>query len=152
MTDIIGIDHVYVTVRDLETSESFYDRVFVETFAFRKNEFVIGGDRHVQYFNRDFGFVLRPARVAADHEPYAPGLHHFCLRVDSAADVHRTVERLRKCGIHASPAKLYPEYAYDYTATFFEDPDGIRLEVTNYRDERRDRHDHWDEIDPRSAE
>jgi hypothetical protein len=25
----------------------------------------------------------------------------------------------------------------------FTDPDGIRLEVTNYRQERRERHDNW---------
>jgi hypothetical protein len=70
MTDVIGIDHIYVTVSNLE---------------------------------RHFGFVLRPSRVPARHEPYSPGLHHFCLRVDSAADVH----------------------------------------VTNYREERRNRHDRW---------
>ncbi len=29
----------------------------------------------------------------------------------------------------------------DYTATFFTDPDGVRLEVTTYRPERRERHD-----------
>jgi glyoxylase I family protein len=28
---------------------------------------------------------------------------------------------------------------------FFTDPDGVRLEVTNYRQERRDRHDRWDD-------
>ena len=35
--------------------------------------------------------------------------------------------------------RLYPEYAPDYYATFFSDPDGIRLEITNYRQERRKR-------------
>jgi hypothetical protein len=46
-------------------------------------------------------------------------------------------------GIAASEAKNYPEYAPDYWATFFTDPDGTRLEVTNYRQERRERHDNW---------
>jgi hypothetical protein len=45
--------------------------------------------------------------------------------------------------IDASETQMYPEYAPDYAATFFQDPDGIRLEVTNYRQERRDRHDKW---------
>jgi catechol 2,3-dioxygenase-like lactoylglutathione lyase family enzyme len=143
MTDVIGIDHIYVTVSDLEASEQFYDRVMIETLSFRKNEFTIAGDRHIQYFNRHFGFVLRPSRVSARHEPYSPGLHHLCLRVDSAADVHSVVNQLRELGVSTTEPKLYPEYANDYTATFFEDPDGTRLEVTNYRQERRDRHDHW---------
>lgn len=30
---------------------------------------------------------------------------------------------------------LYPEYAPDYYAIFFSDPDGIRLELTNFRQE-----------------
>ncbi|PYJ97601.1 MAG: glyoxalase, partial [Verrucomicrobia bacterium] len=32
----------------------------------------------------------------------------------------------------------------DYYAIFFSDPDGIRLEVTNYRQERRNRFDDWE--------
>lgn len=38
---------------------------------------------------------------------------------------------IRKAGIDATPARLFPEYAPDYTATFFSDPDGIRVEVIN---------------------
>jgi catechol 2,3-dioxygenase-like lactoylglutathione lyase family enzyme len=143
MTEVIGIDHIYIAVSDLERSERFYDRVMTGVLAFRKNKFEIAGDPHVQYFNRHFGFVLRPSRVNTRHEPYAPGLHHFCLRVDSAAEVHAVADRLRAIGIDATEPKLYPEYAGDYVATFFDDPDGIRLEVTNYRQERRQRHDNW---------
>jgi transcriptional regulator of acetoin/glycerol metabolism len=42
--------------------------------------------------------------------------------------------------------RLYPEYASDYMAVFLTDPDGMRLEITNYRDERRYRHAHWHEL------
>jgi catechol 2,3-dioxygenase-like lactoylglutathione lyase family enzyme len=145
MAEVIGIDHIYVTVSDLAKSERFYDRVLGVVLGFCKNEFVLGGDRHIQYFNRHFGFVLRPARLHAVHEPYSAGLHHFCFRVDSKAEVQTVAKELRKHGIDATAAKLHPQYAPDYTATFFKDPDGIRLEVTNYRQERRDRHDFWDE-------
>jgi catechol 2,3-dioxygenase-like lactoylglutathione lyase family enzyme len=143
LTDVIGIDHIYITVSDLAASEQFYDQVMITVLGFRKNKFSLGGDPHIQYFNRHFGFVLRPSRGLARHEPYAPGLHHFCLRVDSATDVDRVARELRAVGVNATEPKLYPDYASDYTATFFESPDGIRLEVTNYRQERRDRHDHW---------
>lgn len=143
MAEAIGIDHIYIAVSDLDTSERFYDRVMIETLGFRKNKFSISGDPHIQYFNRHFGFVLRPARVSSKHEPYSPGLHHFCLRVESIAEVHAVASQLRALGINATEARSYAEYARDYVATFFEDPDGIRLEVTNYRQERRDRHDRW---------
>jgi glyoxylase I family protein len=143
MTEVIGIDHIYITVSDLQRSEAFYDRVLLEALSFRKNKFTLGGDPHVQYFNRHFGYVLRPTRNSSEHDPYSPGLHHFCLRVESVADVVAVANQLRAAGVEASEAKLYSEYAPDYWATFFTDPDGIRLEVTNYRQERRDRHDQW---------
>lgn len=143
MPEVIGIDHIYIAVSDLARAESFYDRVLLETLGFRKSRFALGGEPHVQYFNRHFGYVLRPCRGAAQHEPYAPGLHHLCLRVESDEEVVYVANRLRSQGVEASEAKRYPEYAPDYMATFFTDPDGIRLEVTNYRQERRDRHDNW---------
>ena len=146
MTEVTGIDHIYVAVSDLALSEAFYDRVMLEALSFRKNRCAIDGDQHVQYFNRHFGYVLRPARVKSRHDSYAPGLHHFCFRVESAADVVALAKQLRGAGIEASEAKLYAEYAPDYWATFFNDPDGVRLEVTNYRQERRDRHDRWDQL------
>jgi len=110
------------------------------------NSFEIGGDPHVQYYNRHFGYVLRPARVSRAHEPYSPGLHHLCLRVDSVDDVVAVSQALRAAGVDATEAHLHPGYAPDYWATFFTDPDGVRLEVTNYRAERRERHDQWDEL------
>ena len=145
MPEVMGIEHVYLTVSDLGVSERFYDRLMVQALGFRKNNFTLAGDPHVQYFNRQFGFVLRPARAAVKHDPYAPGLHHLCLRVDSAADVHAAAQQFERLGIEATEARLYPEYAPDYVATFLEDPDGVRLEIANFRQERRDRHDNWDE-------
>jgi catechol 2,3-dioxygenase-like lactoylglutathione lyase family enzyme len=145
MPEVIGIDHIYISVSDIARSEDFYDRV-MPILGFRKNAFAIGGDPHVQYFNRHFGYVLRPARNNIPHDPYAPGLHHLCFRVKDAADVHETAEKLRTAGIDASAPKLFREYAEDYHATFFTDPDGLRLEVTNYRAERRQRHDEWDKL------
>ena len=101
----------------------------------------MGGEPHVQYFNRHFGYVLRPSRTQQAHDAYAPGLHHFCLRVESIEDVIAVTTTLRAAGVEASEARVYPEYSPDYWATFFTDPDGLRLEVTNYRLERRKRHD-----------
>ena len=67
--------------------------------------------------------------------------------MDSIAEVDEVATALQARGIAASPARCYPEYAPDYWASFFTDPDGIRLEVTNYRAERRARHDRWDDPD-----
>ena len=141
MTEVIGIDHIYITVSDFQRAESFYDQVLLEVLGFQKNKFTLEGEPHIQYFNRHFGYVLRPSRNFHKHDAYAAGLHHFCFRVESVADVVAVAHQLRAAGIEASEAKLYSEYAPDYWATYFNDPDGICLEVTNYRQERRDRHD-----------
>ena len=152
MPDVIGIDHIYIAVANLQRSEAFYD-VVMPLLGFRKNTFVLAGEPHVQYFNRHLGYVLRPARIshaaishaAISHADtaYAPGLHHLCWRVDSSSDVAELALQLQQAGIAVTAAESYPEYAPDYVACFLSDPDGIRLEITNYRLERRDRHDHW---------
>lgn len=147
MAEIIGVDHIYLTVSDMDRSEKFYD-VVMDIIGFRKNRFQIGAENHIQYYNRHFGYVLRPARVTSQHDPYAPGLHHLCLRVESEKEVQALARRLKERGISVSEPKRYPEYAPDYFAVFFSDPDGIRLEITNYRQERRQRHDNWEYIEP----
>jgi glyoxylase I family protein len=141
--EVTGIDHIYIAVSDLPRSEKFYDTVLLDTLDFRKNTFALGGEPHIQYFNRHFGYVLRPSATKARPDVLQPGLHHLCLRVDTPADVAAVAARLRKAGIDASNAKLYPIYAPDYWASYLTDPDGIRLEITNYRQERRERHDNW---------
>jgi len=147
MPEVIGIDHLYITVSDLERSEKFYDAVMT-VLGFRKSRFQLGGEKHIQYYNRYFGYVLRPARSRALHDSYAPGLHHLCLRVQGEKEVREAAIRLKALGIPVSEPKLYPEYAPDYVAVFFSDPDGLRLEITNYRQERQQRHDHWETSEP----
>lgn len=142
MTEVLGIDHVFLTVRDVEESRRFYD-VVMKVLGFRGGTFEIDGEVHASWYNRHFGFVLRPARSDAAHDPYAAGLHHFCLRVDGPEDVDDVARALAEAGIEVSEPRLYPQYAPDYYAVFFDDPDGIRLEVTNYRRERRERFEHW---------
>ena len=124
--------------------ERFYDCV-MRILGFRKNTFTNEGDHHIQYYNRHFGFVLRPARGnQSRYDALAPGLHHFCFRVEDSASVDAIAKRFAEDGVTCSSPQLYPEYAPDYYAIFFSDPDGIRLEVTNYREERRKRFDDWE--------
>jgi catechol 2,3-dioxygenase-like lactoylglutathione lyase family enzyme len=142
--EVIGIDHLYLAVRDLARSVVFYDRVMT-VLGYRKVESTIGSDPHVHYYNRQFGFSLRPARPGTPpHDPYAPGLHHFCFRVADEAAVDLAVAELRAAGVEATEPRCYPEYAPDYYAAFLVDPDGIRLEVTNFREQRRQRMRDWD--------
>jgi hypothetical protein len=65
-------------------------------------------------------------------------------RGDTVADVAQAAHALQAADIAATDAQLYP----DYWATFFTDPDGIRLEITNYRLQRRQRHDARESLPP----
>jgi len=147
--EVVGIDHIYIAVRDLARSERFYDRV-MGVLGFRKRRSEISGDPHLHYYNRQFGFSLRPARAGLPaHDPYAPGLHHFCFRVEDEKAVDEAAAALEGCGVEATRPAYYPQYAPDYYATFFRDPDGVRLEITNFREERRRRMQAWESEEER---
>ena len=141
---VTTIDHVYVAVRDMAVSEPFYDTV-MRLLGFRKGTAPIAGERHAHYFNQVTQYTIRPAR-GGQHDAYAPGLHHLCFRVASQGEVEAVATALGGCGIPASVPRLYPEYAEDYYATFFADPDGIRLEVCAERWMRTAVRDRWAEL------
>ncbi|MGH7822721.1 MAG: VOC family protein [Candidatus Binatia bacterium] len=145
MIDIGGIDHVYVAVSDLARSEAFYDGV-MKLLGFRKGTRPIAGERHAHYFNRETQYTIRPARGDAAHDPYSAGLHHLCFRAGGRAEVDEAYRGLRRLGIAASEPSLYPEYADDYYATFFDDPDGIRLEIVALRRMRTLVREKWDRL------
>lgn len=142
---VTTVDHVYVAVRDLDRSEPFYDDV-MRLLGFRKGTTPIAGERHAHYFNRVMQYTIRPARGGV-HDPYAPGLHHLCFRVATRGEVDAVAAALVARGIAAASApRLYPEYAEDYYATFFTDPDGIRLEVCAERWLRTAVRERWTEL------
>jgi glyoxylase I family protein len=138
MMDVIGLDHIYVTVSDFVRAQGFYDAVMA-MLGFRKGDKVVGGEPHAHYFNRVLQYTIRPAHTAdVAHNPYAPGLHHICFQVRDRMAVDEVCRALRGLGIEATEPRAYAEYNPDYYATFFSDPDGLRLEVvcrTPYRDE-----------------
>jgi glyoxylase I family protein len=142
--EVIGIDHVFVAVRDMERSEAFYDRV-MSVLGFRKGRGTMAGDPHLFYHNRQLVYALRPAREGSPaHDPYAPGLHHLCMRVADEEAVDRAARELAERGVETTEPRYYPEYGPDYYAIFLEDPDGIRLEVMNFRELRRKIMYDWD--------
>ncbi|HME71480.1 MAG TPA: VOC family protein [Myxococcota bacterium] len=127
--EVLGLDHLYITVSDLRRSERFYDAI-MERLGFRKGDSAIGGDPHAHYFNRRLQYTIRQARSStAHHDPYSPGLHHVCFQVANRGPVDEAHRELTRLGVAATEPREYPEYNDDYYATFFSDPDGIRLEV-----------------------
>jgi glyoxylase I family protein len=140
--NITGIDHIYLAVTDFDRSEKFYDRV-MEALGFKKSDEWLHGEAHAHYLRPTLQISLRPARSATPHDSYAAGLHHLCLQAATKADVDAAHQALIALGIAATPPRLYPEYNAEYYATFFEDPDGIRLEIVGRTGTRQTLADRW---------
>lgn len=141
--EVLGVDHIYVTVSDLERSTAYYDKV-MKALGFRKGTGHVGGQPHVHYFNRALQYTLRPARAGAPaHDAYVPGLHHLCFQVRDASAVDEAVASLKRLGIAIGEPQLRPAYGADYYAAYFKDPDGIELEIVNRTRLRSIINDNW---------
>jgi catechol 2,3-dioxygenase-like lactoylglutathione lyase family enzyme len=133
------IDHIQITVRDMNVAIPFYDR-FLPLLGFdlqKKCSAVI--DEHefhvVEYVHPRLAFAItspRPA-VAADavHRRRPGALHHLAFRAESRADVDRLLVELKQIGaIIVSEPRNYPEYVpQPYYALFFKDLEGIKYEI-----------------------
>ena len=147
LPEILGVDHIYLSIADFERSRVFYDRL-MKSLGFKKGTFPIGGESHCHYYNRNFQITIRPARSRrSKHDSYSPGLHHLCLRVANRAEVDDIARRLRAMGIATEGPRLWPEYSSDYYAVFFSDPDGIRLEVMNHTERRKTVRRLWNQLE-----
>ena len=144
---LTSVDHIYLSVSNFERSEKFYDAV-MEPLGFRKGTTAIAGEPHCHYYNRDFQITIRPARATdRAHEPYALGLHHLCMRAPDREAVDEAARIMTSIGIAIDGPRLCPEYAPDYYAVFFSDPDGIRLEIVNHFKRRHTVRERWDELE-----
>jgi catechol 2,3-dioxygenase-like lactoylglutathione lyase family enzyme len=143
--EVIGVDHIYLTVSDFAKAEAFYDKVLA-LLDYRKLDAPIGGDPHRHYFNKVMQISIRPSR-GGTHDPYAPGLHHLCLQLMDNAAIDKAADLLRAAGITVTEPAFYPQYADDYYAVFFSDPDGIRHELVARRARRKMVAERYDELD-----
>lgn len=139
------IDHIHITVSDLERAERFYDRFLPllgfdlkhkETTQVPEHEY-----RIIEYHHRNFSFgIVNPRPVFRDEtvNRRKPGaIHHIAFTVSARAEVDRLYERVREIGaVIVHPPQMYPEYCEDYYAFFFKDPEGIELEIV-YLDRSR---------------
>ena len=119
--------HVGLNVSDLGRSTRFYREVFgfevsAESAApGREYAFLTQGDTLV--------LTLWPQSQGAA-SVRSPGLHHLSFQVPSIEDVHRAAERVAAQGGRIHHGGIVPHReGGDSGGLFFEDPDGIRLEI-----------------------
>ncbi len=140
-----GIDHIYLSVRNFPQSEAFYDKV-MRTLGLKKGTKAIAGEPHAHYLAPSFQLSIRPARSEDEFDAYRSGLHHLCFQATSREAVDECRGRLAEAGVACTEPAFYPEYHPEYYATFFEDPDAIRLEVVCRTSNRDILADRWDDL------
>lgn len=128
MASINGIAHIQLSVRSMERSVPFYRKLLpsleMAILVDRPDFFYcIGGRTGVAIAPIDPEFAAQP------HHQRRAGLHHFCFRARSRADVdaiHQTALELQAKIIRAPQES---DWAPGYYSVLFEDPDGIRIEA-----------------------
>ena len=131
------IDHIEITVRDMNVAVAFYDKL-LPLLGFdiqRKSTAVIEEhDKHVvSYEHPQLGFAITSPRRRFENDRVhrrKPGsLHHLAFKAASREEVDGLYTALQT--IVAAPRE-YPEYTPEgYYAVYFKDPDGIKYEVVS---------------------
>jgi catechol 2,3-dioxygenase-like lactoylglutathione lyase family enzyme len=136
------VDHLQITVRDLDRAAAFYDRL-MPLLGFdpaRRTSAVV--ERHdfrvVEYGHPRLCFAITSPRSAFAEEKVhrrRPGaLHHLAFKAGSREEVDRLHERLVAIGATiVTPPREYPEYTpAGYYALYFKDPEGMKYEIVTY--------------------
>lgn len=145
---VLGVDHVSVTVADLERSLRFYRDLLgisvlgtgieespsvtavvgVERARFRYGDLDLGDGRILELLQ-----YLSPQGTPHRPNVYDPGSGHLALRVD---DLDAMLGRLKKEGIEArsEPVELdEPAWWSGARVVYLTDPDGVTVELVERR-------------------
>ena len=115
---MITLDHIVVLVRSLERSLPWY-AVLLDALGFEKTR------DHV-WWNGSVALDHKQAEEGTrDYERYGPGLNHLGFRAPDRA----AFEAVRKAMVAARLEVPEIQTFGDEIATFFKDPDGMRIEV-----------------------
>ena len=126
------IHHVRIAVSNLSESAAFYTQllgVLGYRIAHQSAEKISFHHRHSQ-----FAFIVSQASNVSDQydSRNGPGLHHLAFCASCKDEVDRVFRDVLSGSKHIrilDPPCECPEYSPGYYAVFFEDPDGIKLEI-----------------------
>lgn len=127
-----AIDHVSLTVRNLQAVLGFYEAVFaalgIERVYEREDAVGYGARNRPGDDGHTYLSIYRSAAASADPR------RHWCFRAASAAQVRAFhAAGLAAGGRDAGAPGLRPHYHERYYAAFLEDPEGNRVEAVCHR-------------------
>ena len=137
-----AIDHIQITVGDLDQAVEFYDRLMPllgfklemrSRVALPEHDF-----EAVEYSHPRLAFaVSSPRQVLRGEKVHRrrPGsLHHLAFRAKSRAEVDELYQKIVGIGaVIVSEPREYPEYTpVGYYAFFFKDREGMKYEIVSH--------------------
>jgi catechol 2,3-dioxygenase-like lactoylglutathione lyase family enzyme len=128
----VGLHHVDIVVSSLERSLPLYRDLLRPLGYVAAYEFVGERGEPVWYLDGEgvgASLGLREAQAGVEHDRYAVGLHHLAFEASSREMVDERYRWARDQGLEIESAPQEWPYVPGYYATFFHDPDGLKLEV-----------------------
>jgi len=123
---ILRLDHLVLTVADIDSSCRFYERVLgmkVVTFA--------GGRKALSFGQQKINLHQRGKAFEPKAHMPMPGSADICFI--AATQLIEVIEHLRHCGVPVLEGPVQRTGATGpITSVYFRDPDGNLIEVANY--------------------
>ncbi|CDS91828.1 MULTISPECIES: SMU1112c/YaeR family gloxylase I-like metalloprotein [Sphingobacterium] len=120
------VHHIAIICSDYERSKKFYTdilglTIIQEVYRESRNSYKLDLALNDSYIIELFSFTHPPQRIS---KPEAVGLRHLAFAV---SDIEKEVQFLKKLQIAVEPIRI-DEWTHK-KFTFFEDPDGLPLEL-----------------------
>jgi glyoxylase I family protein len=126
MLNLKALHHIAIICSDYSRSKHFYTeilglRILAEVYRQERDSYKLDLALGNEYLIELFSFPDPPSRVS---RPEAAGLRHLAFAVQ---DVHLERQKLIDSGIEVEPIRVDEFTGRKFT--FFEDPDGLPLEL-----------------------
>jgi catechol 2,3-dioxygenase-like lactoylglutathione lyase family enzyme len=127
MPDVVGIDHLVLSVGDFARSKTFYDKLLTFLGFKLKHDY----DDMAGWSNGKTLFWIAAADAEGRKRRYRKGdigFHHYAFEMASRKDIDALGAFLERNGANiVDPPGEY--YGREYYAVYFTDPDGMKLEA-----------------------
>ncbi|HEY7161130.1 MAG TPA: VOC family protein [Acidobacteriota bacterium] len=121
------VGHVGLNVKEIDRSTRFYKDIFGYDVIGQSNE----NGKHFAFLGKEGQPKLTLWQQSnAEYNKEISGLHHLAFQADSVEQVERIQQNLKELGVKFIYDGIVPHAEGARSGgIFFEDPDGIRLEV-----------------------
>jgi len=132
------IDHIQITVKNLDKAEIFYDKL-MPLLGFNlkdksKGEVKEHEFKVIEYYHPLLIFGINSPREIFKNETVhrrKPGsIHHLAFKASSCEEIDKIFPEIKEAGAEiVNPPQYYPQHGENYYALFFKDFDGIKFEI-----------------------